>query len=137
MVGLCTIFDGTVFSTKGLQAQFSCCQPLAFFYFVKNYIQGPFAENVTALIKIWRFLKGILPPLAEKMSTSCCLLRGKNCSLFYFTVTLKPFISNYNRNHRHICFCGNKVQIRNDQAAHNFITILPIILHFCLMTDKK
>ena len=54
MVRLCAIFDGTVFSMKGLQAQFSCCQPLAF-YFVKNYIKGPFAENVTALIKIWRF----------------------------------------------------------------------------------
>ena len=47
------------------------------FHFVKNCFQGPFAENVTALIKIWCFLKGILPPLAEKMSTSCCLLRGK------------------------------------------------------------
>ena len=47
------------------------------FHFVKNCFQGPFAENVTALIKIWCFLRGILPPLAEKMSTSCCLLQGK------------------------------------------------------------
>ena len=29
------------------------------------------------------------------------------------------------------------MQIRNDQAAHNFITILPKILHFCLMTLIK
>ena len=46
-------------------------------HFVKNCIQGPFAENVTALIKIRHFSKGLLPPLAEKMSTSCCLLPGK------------------------------------------------------------
>lgn len=51
------------------------------FHFVKNCFQGPFAENVTALIKIWCFLKGILPPLAEKMSTRCCLFTGKNVSI--------------------------------------------------------
>ena len=27
---------------------------IGIFHFVKNYIQGPFAENVTALIKMWR-----------------------------------------------------------------------------------
>ena len=37
-----------------------------FFHFVKNCIDGPFAENVTALIKMWRFLESILPPSAEK-----------------------------------------------------------------------
>ena len=47
---------GAVFSTKRLQAQF----------FVKCCIQRPFIKNVTALIKIWHFLEGILSPLVKK-----------------------------------------------------------------------
>ena len=47
---------GAVFSTTRLQAQFS----------VKYCIQMPFVENMTALIKMWRFLEGILSPSAEK-----------------------------------------------------------------------
>ena len=41
------MFDGAVFSTKRLHSQF----------FVKYCIQRPFVENVTALIKMWRFFR--------------------------------------------------------------------------------
>ena len=44
------IFDGAAFSTKRSRAQF----------FVKYCIQFPFEENVTAIIKSWRFLEGAL-----------------------------------------------------------------------------
>ena len=41
------MFDGAVFSTKRLHCKF----------FVKYCIQRPFVENVTALIKMWRFFR--------------------------------------------------------------------------------
>ena len=79
MVDLCAIFDGTVFFKKGSKGPVFMFLTASTFHFVKNSFQGPFAENVTALIKIRHFSKGLLPPLAEKMSTSCCL--GKNVSV--------------------------------------------------------
>jgi len=50
------IFDGAAFSMKRLRAQF----------FVKYSIQFPFVENVTAIIKSWRFLEGALSHFTKR-----------------------------------------------------------------------
>ena len=39
------------------------------FHFVKNCIHGPFAENVTELVKMWSFLKSVSPPSVDKKKT--------------------------------------------------------------------
>ena len=64
---------GAVFSPTRLQAQFS----------VKYCIQRPFVENMTALIKMWRFLEGILSPSAEKKDQAeGGTLYGSRCDIF-------------------------------------------------------
>ena len=45
--------------------------------FMKYCIQRPFVENVTALIKMWRFLEGVLSPSAGKKRWSRSLIHIK------------------------------------------------------------
>ena len=70
---------GAVFSTTRLQAHFS----------VKYCIQRPFVENMTALIKMWRFLEGILSPSAEKKGQAeGGTLYASRCDIFLEDVSL-------------------------------------------------
>ena len=66
------IFDSVVFSMKQLQAQF----------FVKYCIQRPFVENVTALIKLWRFLEGVSPSREKKGEAEGTALHASRCDVF-------------------------------------------------------
>ena len=72
IVSLGAIFDGAVFSMKGSQAQF----------FVKYCIQRSFVENVTALIKLWRFLEGVSPSREKKGEAEGTALYASRCDIF-------------------------------------------------------
>ena len=62
-----------VFSMRRSQAQF----------FVKYWIQRLFVENVTALIKMWRFLAGVSSPLVEnKGEAEAGALYASRCDIF-------------------------------------------------------
>ena len=64
---------------KRLQAQF----------FVKYCIQRPFVENMTALIKMWHFLEGVLLPSAEKKGQAeGGALYASRCDVFLEDVSL-------------------------------------------------
>ena len=96
IVSLGAISVGAVFSMTRLQAQFS----------VKYCSQRPFVENMTALIKMWRFLEGILSPSAEKKGQAeGGTLYGSRCDNFLEDVSLS---STQKKGCRSCCFIRGK-----------------------------